>query len=118
MPRTLSIDWYYHRVGCTACRKAQQFLSDYELVVREKVDARRTRIGPSALSKVVDGAKTVLVSNGRNVARFDLKANGRAPSDMYARMVGPTGNLRAPTLRRGGLVVVGYHADSMQEFVK
>jgi arsenate reductase-like glutaredoxin family protein len=118
MARKLRIDWYYHRVGCTACRKAQEFLAGFELEVRERVDARRTRIGPSALSKVVDGAKTVLVSNGRSVARYDLKGSGRASSEMYARMVGPTGNLRAPTLKRGGLVVVGYHADSMQEFVK
>jgi arsenate reductase-like glutaredoxin family protein len=118
MARKLSIDWYYHRVGCTACRKAQDFLADFELVVRERVDARRTRIGPSALSKVVDGARTVLVSNGRSVARYDLDGKGRAPSEMYARMVGPTGNLRAPTLKRGRLVVVGYHVESMREFVQ
>ena len=118
MARKIAIDWYYHRNGCTACRKAQQFLAGYELLVRKQVDARRTRIGPSTLSTVVEGASTVLVSNGRKVARYDLKASGRGPSEMYARMVGPTGNLRAPTLRRGGLVVVGYHADSMKEFVK
>lgn len=118
MAPKLKIDWYYHRVGCTACRKAQEYLADFELDVRERVDARRTRIGPSALSKVVDGARTVLVSNGRSVARYDLKGGSRGSSEMYARMVGPTGNLRAPTLRRGGLVVVGYHAESMREFVQ
>ena len=118
MARIVSIDWYYHRVGCTACRKAQDFLGDYELVVRERVDARKTRIGPSALADVVDGAKTVLVSNGRSVARYDLKPGKRDRGEMFARMVGPTGNLRAPTLKRGGLVVVGYHADSMKELVR
>jgi arsenate reductase-like glutaredoxin family protein len=118
MARIVPIDWYYHRVGCTACRKAHAFLSDYELVVRERVDARRTRIGPSELSEVVKGAKTVLVSNGRSVARFDLSSGARGRSEMFARMVGPTGNLRAPTLRRGPLVVVGYHADSLKELVR
>lgn len=118
MARTLAIDWYYHRLGCAACRKAQDFLSDYELVVRERVDARKTRIGPSALADVVKGAKTVLVSNGRSVARFELAPGSRQRGEMFARMVGPTGNLRAPTLKRGGLVVVGYHADSLKELVK
>ena len=118
MARKLSIDWYYHRVGCTACRKAQEFLAGFELDVRVRVDARRTRIGPSALSKVVDGARTVLVSNGRSVARYDVAPGSRERGEMYARMVGPTGNLRAPTLKRGDLVVVGYHADSLKELVR
>jgi len=118
MGRTLAIDWYYHRVGCTACRKAQTFLAGYDLAVRERVDARKTRIGPSALSDVVKGARTVLVSNGRSVARFELTTGKPDRAELYSRMVGPTGNLRAPTLKRGRLVVVGYHVDSMKELVR
>jgi len=40
------------------------------------------------------------------------------PRGAVVGLVGPTGNLRAPTLRRGGLVVVGYHADSLKELVR
>ena len=61
----------------------------------------------------VDGVCTVQLRDGliyANEVFFDR-------SDMLARMVGPTGNLRAPTLKRNGLVVVGYHADSMRELV-
>ena len=116
MRRKVSIEWYYQRAGCTACAKAQEFLRDFDLEVREQVDARRTRIGPSDVAKVVKGADVALVSDGRSVRRYELsKAHDR--SDMLARMVGPTGNLRAPTLKRDGLVVVGFHADSMREFV-
>ena len=118
MARMIAIDWYYHRVGCTACKRAHDFLKGYELVVRERVDARRTRIGPSGFSDVVKGAKTVLVSNGRSVARFDLSSRTCDRGDMFARMVGPTGNLRAPTLKRNGLVVCGFHADSMRELAE
>lgn len=118
MARKLAIDWYYHRNGCTACRKAAAYLEGYELAVREKVDARRTRIGPSALAKVVEGAKTVLVSDGRSVTRHDPREGESERKAMYARMVGPTGNLRAPTLRRGDLVVVGFHEKSIGELVK
>lgn len=116
MRRKVSIEWYYQRAGCTACAKAREFLADYELDIREQVDARRTRIGPSDVGKVVKDADLLLVSDGRSVRRYELKrAHDR--SDMLARMVGPTGNLRAPTLKRNGLVVVGYHADSMRELV-
>ncbi len=37
---------------------------------------------------------------------------------MLALMIGPTGNLRAPTIRRNGLLLVGWHADSFAELVK
>ena len=91
--------------------------------MRERVDARKTRLGPSDLGDIVKGATLVLVSNGRSVARYDLREKDqrkrdRDRGDMLARMVGPTGNLRAPTLRRNGLVVVGYHADAMNELAR
>jgi hypothetical protein len=86
--------------------------------VREQIDARRTRIGPSDLSAVVKGADVVLVSNGRTVVRFDLRQRDHDRSELLARMVGPTGNLRAPTLRRNRLVVCGFHPEAMREFLR
>lgn len=118
MPRKLAIEWYWQRAGCTACAKAKEFLSGYDLDVRQTLDARRTRIGPSGVAAVVENAKTVLVSDGRTVRRYDLEKKPQERGDMLARMVGPTGNLRAPTIRRNGLVVVGFHRDSMAELVK
>ncbi len=83
--------------------------------MHEKIDARKVRLGPSDLEPVLEGAKTLLVSNGRSVTSYDLTKRVPDRADMLARMIGPTGNLRAPTIRRNGLVVVGYHADSMGE---
>ncbi len=83
----------------------------------EKVDARKVRLGPSELGKVLDGVRTVLASNGRTVQRFDLSAKECDRPELLSRMIGPTGNLRAPTVRRGRLLVVGYHADAMKELV-
>ena len=86
--------------------------------MKERVDARKTRFGPSDLTRLLDGTKTVLVSDGRSVRRFDLTQRDHDRTDLLARMVGPTGNLRAPTFRRDGLLVVGFHADSMAELLK
>jgi hypothetical protein len=86
-------------------------------VVKEKVDARKLRIGPSALEPVLAGVKTVLASNGRTVKRFDLGGKRPDRAELLASMIGPTGNLRAPTIRRGGMLIVGYHADSMATLV-
>ncbi len=85
--------------------------------MKVKVDARKTRLGPSDLKPVLAGVKTVLASNGRTVHRFDLDAGDHDRTELLAAMIGPTGNLRAPTLRRGKMLVVGYHADSLKELV-
>ena len=86
--------------------------------MKSKVDARKTRLGPSDLRPVLEGVKTVLASNGRTVRRFDLGAKEHDRTELLAAMIGPTGNLRAPTLRRGKMLVVGYHADSLRELME
>ena len=97
--------------------RAQEFLGGYELAVTEKVDARKTRIGPTGLEPVLAGVKVVLASNGRTVRRFELAKEAPDRAELLAAMIGHTGNLRAPTLRRRGMLVVGYHADSLATLV-
>jgi arsenate reductase-like glutaredoxin family protein len=88
-----------------------------ELDVKEMVDARKTRIGPSDLRKVLGDATSVTVAKGKKVTRFDL--GGKVPrAELAAAMIGPTGNLRAPTLRRGKKVIVGFHEEALEEFLR
>jgi hypothetical protein len=93
--------------------RAQEFLGGYALAVKEKVDARKFRIGPTGLESVLAGVKVVLASNGRTVTRFDLARDPPDRAVLLAAMIGHTGNLRAPTLKRRGMLVVRYHADTM-----
>ena len=55
---------------------------------------------------LVKQASKVVVAKGRKVTEF---AGGRATREVIDAMLGPTGNLRAPTLRKGGTVLVGFH---------
>ena len=50
---------------------------------------------------------TVLVARGKKVVTFDMAA---PPDDdtLAAAMLGPTGNLKAPTLRIGETLLVGF----------
>ena len=50
---------------------------------------------------------TVVVARGKKVVTFDMAA---PPDDdtLAAAMLGPTGNLKAPTLRVGGTLLVGF----------
>ena len=58
-------------------------------------------------------ASKVIVAKGKQVSTFTPK--GKAGKDVVDAMLGPTGNLRAPTLRRGKTVDVGFNEDAYAE---
>jgi hypothetical protein len=55
----------------------------------------------------------VIVAKGKKVDAFSGASKaGKAAVDA---MLGPTGNLRAPTIRRGKTVIVGFNEDVFAE---
>ena len=58
-------------------------------------------------------ASVVIVAKGKKVDTF--KPAGKASKDVVDAMLGPTGNLRAPTLRSGKTVLVGFNEDLFAE---
>ncbi len=58
-------------------------------------------------------AAHVIVAKGKKISRFE--PNGKAAKEIVEAMLGPTGNLRAPTLRVGKTVLVGFHQDVYDE---
>ena len=58
--------------------------------------------------EIADGsASKLIVAKGKKVTEF--KSTGGAAADAVAAMLGPTGNLRAPTMRIGKTLVVGFN---------
>jgi len=51
----------------------------------------------------------VIVAKGKKVTEF--APAGKAPKDLLEAMLGTTGNLRAPTVKRGKTVLVGYNEE-------
>ena len=54
-------------------------------------------------------ASGVIVAKGKKVSEF--KPGGKASKEVVEAMLGPTGNLRAPTVRKGKTVIVGFNED-------
>ena len=48
------------------------------------------------------------MAKGKKVSDFDLAKEPLTASELAAVVLGPTGNLRAPTLRRGKTWIVGF----------
>ena len=80
--------------------------------MKEEVPASR-KLGKSDAASIAKDASVVIVAKGKKVTTFQPK--GKAGADVVAAMLGPTGNLRAPTIRRGKTVLVGFNEDVFQE---
>ena len=74
---------------------------------KEVVPASR-KLAQKEAASLAKQASKVIVAKGKKVTEF---AGGKAGKEVVAAMLGPTGNLRAPTLRRGKTVLVGFNEE-------
>jgi hypothetical protein len=59
---------------------------------------------------VLKGVEELYVTRGSKVVHVDLRTARPPKAELLALLLGPSGNLRAPTLRKGRTLVVGYDA--------
>lgn len=56
-----------------------------------------------------------MVAKGKKVLEFDLKKEPLTAAELEQVVLGPTGNLRAPTMKLGKTWVVGFSEDAYTE---
>jgi hypothetical protein len=57
---------------------------------------------------VLGSVRRLVAVKGRKVLEFDLGATALDDPELLKAVIGPSGNLRAPTLVRGRTAVVGF----------
>ena len=90
------------------CAKTQGFLARHKVTVTEQADAKKATIKGAAALDVLDGIDELYVAKGKKVEHVDLKKSKPDRATLLGLLLGPTGNLRAPTVRRGRTLIVGY----------
>jgi len=79
---------------------------------KETVPASR-KLGRDDAAGLAKKASKLIVAKGKKVTVFATKGG---PSDeAIDAMLGPTGNLRAPTLRSGKTLLVGFNEDAYRD---
>lgn len=73
----------------------------------EEVSASRRPQGRREALALAAKARRLVAARGTKVATLDLSARPAA-SEILALMLGPTGNLRAPTMLAGDTLYVGF----------
>jgi arsenate reductase-like glutaredoxin family protein len=60
-------------------------------------------------------AQRLIAAKGKKVTVFDLQADTPSDDVLAALLLGPTGNMRAPTLKVGQTILVGYNEQAFTE---
>ena len=68
------------------------------------------KLGKADAARLVKAAKQVIVAKGKSVQTF--APGGKAPDEIVGAVLGPTGNLRAPTLVVGDRLLVGWNEEA------
>ena len=82
--------------------------------IKEEIPASR-KLGASDAEEIASGSSKVYVAKGKKLDVFDVKTSKL--SDVVEKMLGPTGNLRAPTLRVGKTTVVGFNEETFDSIL-
>ena len=110
------VEWSYLRANCKTCEKAEAWLAKAGVAIGPRVDARKQTIGAAEGLKLAKGVAEVRVAKGTAVTRLDMKKGAPADAELSKLVIGPTGNLRAPSLRHGNTLVVGFNEQLYGEF--
>ncbi len=63
-------------------------------------------------------AAQVVVAKGKKTVVFDMKADLPDDETLLAHLLGPSGFLRAPTIRQGKTLLVGFNEEAYQRIAK
>jgi len=68
------------------------------------------KLGADDAAEIARASSRVYVAKGKKLDVFEMKSADL--EEVVARMLGPTGNLRAPTLRVGKTTLVGFDEEA------
>ena len=77
---------------------------------KETVDAK-LKLGRADALRMANAASTVVVAKGKKVVTFSMNKDRPSDETLIEHLLGPTGNLRAPVIRRGRTLLVGFNED-------
>jgi arsenate reductase-like glutaredoxin family protein len=83
-------------------------LEAHHIDVRETVSANK-KLGRSEAMGMAREATQLIAAKGKKVTAVDLTTERLSDDELAKLMLGPTGNLRAPVMRVGQTILVGYN---------
>lgn len=80
-------------------------------------DASKHKQGPKEALALARSAARVVAARGKKIVTFDIKKDRPDDDTLLAHLLGPSGNLRAPTIRVGNTLLIGFSEDSYRQYL-
>ena len=87
-------------------------MDDHSIEPKEIVSASK-KLGATDAAEIAKAASRVVVAKGAKVTEY--APGGKAGKEVIDAMLGPTGNLRAPCIKAGKTVLVGFSDDAYRD---
>ncbi|NIM01889.1 MAG: hypothetical protein GTO30_06315 [Acidobacteria bacterium] len=84
---------------------------DRDTQVEEERNSRKEPLSDKEARALIGAVSSVIVARGKKVEEIPAK------KAKIADLKGPTGNYRAPMVRGGKTLLVGFHAETLAELV-
>ena len=82
------------------------------------MDAKKTTLKEKEAMALAREVDEIYVSKGKQVVHLDLKKEKPDAATLKRLLLGPTGNLRAPSLRMGRTLIVGFDEVTYAKLLK
>ncbi len=67
---------------------------------------------------MLEGIDEIYATKGKKVVHLVLKGARPSKEDIAALLIGPSGNLRAPTARKGRTLLVGFDEETYRRMLR
>ena len=83
----------------------------------EEVNAKKNTLQRDDALALVKEVNEVNVAKGKKIVHFNLKRDKPDDDELAKVLLGPTGNLRAPTVRKGKKLIVGFDQETYEKIL-
>src|SRR5207247_9319275 len=99
-------------------KRTEGFLEQYDAEAKPIVDANKQKQGRAEALALAKAASVIHVARGKKSVTFDMKKDPPDDKTLLSHLLGPTGNLRAPTIKQGKTLYVGFNEDAYRELIR
>ena len=108
------VEWSYHRNGCNSCSKTVDYLEKHKVSIETQVNAKKTILANPEALELLGQVDELYATKGTKVIHVDLKKERPDDETLLNLVIGPSGKLRAPTLKKGRTLIVGFDEATYQ----
>ena len=95
--------------------KSQEFLARKKVSTTTTVDAKKSKLQFKDGLELLKGMNELYAMRGKKVVHLDLKKDKPDEATLKGLLMGPTGNLRAPTFKVGKTVMIGFEEETYKK---